>query len=522
MRLSLILVLSSLAVALELAESSCSTTVLVTETTTSTEVATATALPFAVTVATDDAGKFTDIGKAISYAQKHAIPTVTVLAGTYPAITVSATPSVAVIGQPKSQNDYSQNKVTIADDNSALIITASIDGIEFKNIDFVNTGSGKAAIIAGAKNVLYNCQFISPAIILLKYGGRVADTKGSTSSGTLLNSTTVLDRCIVSEQSGGSDDHIYLVAAKGPGSVVVFRSSGLESSIAGSGVHIDDTTQDDRNLHAEYSNTGPGAYANNIDKRSEFVSLLSSADLAPFTISAVLADADPKVAISDSAVLSAMESADVVAPPTTSSTNPGGGTSSDGSGDGDSGDGGSAGGKGSGSSNNSSGDGNGNGDDSSSSGSSDSEDGSSGSEDGSGDGNGSSGGDGGDDSSSGSGDGNGSSSGDGSSSASNTDTGSSGDGSGSGSGSDSDDGSGGSATGNAQPSTTLVVSTSHSSGQFNNVTAALSALPDNGDCTILIQAGDYEEQISITRSGQTTLRGETHFPPTTTRRTKSP
>lgn len=320
--------------------------------------------PTALTVATDYAGKFTEIGKAISYAQEHAIPTVTVLAGTYPAVTVSATPAVAVIGQSKSLNEYSQNKVTIADGNSALIIAASIDGIEFKNINFVNTGSGKAATIAGTKNGFYDCQFISrsgtgistnpgvaviansliqasdiaidgtatlyvfnTAIILLKNEGRVADTKGSISSGTLFNSTTVLDRCTVSEQSGNSEGQIYLAAAKGPGSVVVFRSSGLENSIAGSGVHIDDTTQDDRNLYAEYSNTGPGAFANNIDKRSEFVSLLSSSDLAPFTISAVFANADPKVAISDNywidtAVLSAIESADVVAP----STNPGGGT----------------------------------------------------------------------------------------------------------------------------------------------------------------------------------------------------
>ena len=74
----------------------------------------------AVTVAKDDSGTFTDIAKAISYAQKNEIPTVTVLAGTYPAVIVSATPSVVVVGESESNNDYTQNKVTIEADEAAL------------------------------------------------------------------------------------------------------------------------------------------------------------------------------------------------------------------------------------------------------------------------------------------------------------------------------------------------------------------------------------------------------------------
>ncbi|KAJ5215152.1 pectinesterase family protein [Penicillium citrinum] len=133
-------------------------TVSVTETTTSTEIATSApsaASAAAITVATDSAGALTQIGDAASYAQTHDIPTVTVLAGTYSAVTISATAPITVVAESKNENDCSQNE------DSALSISASA-GIDFKNINFVNTGSGSAARIAGTKNGFYSCQFLSP------------------------------------------------------------------------------------------------------------------------------------------------------------------------------------------------------------------------------------------------------------------------------------------------------------------------------------------------------------------------
>jgi len=115
----------------------------------------------AITVATDSAGAFTQIGDAVSYAQKHDIPTVTVLAGTYPAVTISATTPIIVVGESKNENDYSQNEVSISGEDSALSVSVSA-GIDFKYINFVNTGSGSAASIAGTKNGFYSCQFLSP------------------------------------------------------------------------------------------------------------------------------------------------------------------------------------------------------------------------------------------------------------------------------------------------------------------------------------------------------------------------
>jgi pectin methylesterase-like acyl-CoA thioesterase len=64
------------------------------------------------------------------------------------------------------------------------------------------------------------------------------------------------------------------------------------------------------------------------------------------------------------------------------------------------------------------------------------------------------------------------------------------------------------------PSATLVVSLNATSTcAYGNISAAISALPnDNQPYTIKIQAGIYEEQISITRNGKVTLVGESDAP----------
>lgn len=64
------------------------------------------------------------------------------------------------------------------------------------------------------------------------------------------------------------------------------------------------------------------------------------------------------------------------------------------------------------------------------------------------------------------------------------------------------------------PSATLVVSLNATAAcTYGNISAAISALPnDNQPYTIKIQAGTYEEQISITRNGKVTLRGESESP----------
>lgn len=63
------------------------------------------------------------------------------------------------------------------------------------------------------------------------------------------------------------------------------------------------------------------------------------------------------------------------------------------------------------------------------------------------------------------------------------------------------------------PSATLVVSLNGTACAYGNISAAISALPnDNQPYTIRIQPGTYQEQISITRNGKVTLIGESSNP----------
>ncbi|KAJ5380676.1 uncharacterized protein N7496_003104 [Penicillium cataractarum] len=279
----------------------------------------------AVTVAPDGSGQFTAIGDAISYAQGKDIPTVTVLSGTYPAITIESTPSVTIVAETKNEYDYTQNEVVVSSDGTALTISANLAGLTVKNVKFVNTGSsGSAAILKGTDLGFYQCQFISSgdsaisanqvlAVIANSYieaptnliegsgdiyifntvivptgsSAVVVYVEGPTSNG---KSTVAIDRSRVSQKPGVNNDNVYLAAAAGPGAVVVYRDSALGALIAPSGVKIDSRTQNDANLFGEYDTTGAGAYLNNQDARSGFVSYLETSSLSSVSISAIVAD----------------------------------------------------------------------------------------------------------------------------------------------------------------------------------------------------------------------------------------
>ncbi|RHZ67191.1 putative pectin methylesterase [Aspergillus thermomutatus] len=400
-----------------------------------------------VVVATDSSGQFTAIGDAISYAQNQGIPTVTVKAGTYTqAVTVSATPSVTIVGETAHENDYAQNQVTISA-ASPLVISVNVLGITFKNINFVNTATGSygAATIRGSKNAFYQCQFVSAGslgitanlglgiiansyiealdkviysypslyiynttIVPVSSSALLVYNKGYTSGTTLYNSTVVFDSCSVQQKSGTSNKNVYLAAANNAGgSVVVFRNTYLASLIAASGVHVDTATQNTLNFYGEYGTTGAGSYSSNQASRSQYVSLMSASDLTRFSIDRVFAGVYPQFASSstdwvNSNVLAEIASSDVIQTSSTAvATSTAILTSS--------------------------------------------------------------------------------------TSASATSTA-------------------------ATPSSTLVVSQDPTAGQYANVSQAIAALPNDGQAyTIYIKAGTYTEQISITRAGKVTLRGETSF-----------
>ncbi|CAG7922363.1 unnamed protein product [Penicillium olsonii] len=320
----------------------------------------------AVTVATDSNGQFTAIGDAIAYAQTHAIPTVTVLAGTYTqAVTVSATPTVTVIGQSDVTDDYNQNKVTITNSGTALTINNNVKQVSFKNLNFANTASASGVMtLKGNKYAFYDCQIVSTgtlgitasvglgmiansyleAVDKVIYGGAniyvynteivpvassalLAYMKGTTQTitSTLYNSTVVFDHVTVAAKSGSSISNVALASANGAGVVVLYRNSALGSLIAATGAHVDTTTQDGFNLITEYANTGLGSYSSNAVNRAKYVSTLDASSLSQYSVGSVFAAAYPSYASADatwvdSAVLAAIDSADVINTSTSTSS----------------------------------------------------------------------------------------------------------------------------------------------------------------------------------------------------------
>ncbi|KAJ5637334.1 Pectinesterasecatalytic [Penicillium lividum] len=436
------------------------TTSTATATSTSTSTSsTSTASPTsttAVTVATDGSAQFTAIGDAILYAQSNGIPTVTVSAGTYTqSFTISATPTVTVIGQSSDENDYSENEVTITNSGvttpgTILTVNNNVEQVTFKNVNFQNTATALGAmILKGNKYAFYDCQIISTGSLGITasvglgviansyieaadkiiYGGAsiyvyntkivpvdsnalVTYMKGTTSTASVLyNSTVVFDQVTVAQKSGASNTNVYLASANGAGTVVVYRDSVLGSFIAASGAHVDTITQDGYNFFGEYSNTGSGAYSSNSATRSKYVSLLDAYDLSDYSLAAVFAAAYPTYASSDttwvdSSVLAAIESADVITTTSVASTTAAATTAS---------------------------------------------------------------------------------------SATTTSTTVT------------------STTSSAATATSTFV-VDATSGPYKNVTAAIAALPSDGEeYTIYIKSGTYNEQISITRTGKTILRGETTY-----------
>ncbi|EPS33843.1 putative pectin methylesterase [Penicillium oxalicum 114-2] len=319
-----------------------------------------------VTVAKDGTGQFTAIGEAVSYAQGKGIPTVTVLSGTYPAFTIKSTPSVAIVAQASSKNDFTKNQVTVASDGTALTVNADVAGLTIENVNFLNSGTSKSAVsLQGNKIGFYQCQFISSggpairgnqaqAVIANSYIEAPTDLIDgasdiyifntvivpTTSSSTVVyiegsmpdgGATVVVDRSKIISKPGNSIIDVYLAAANEPGAQILYRDSSLGALITPTGVKVDPKTQNG-NEYDEYQNTGPGAYSNNAAARSPYVTEIGSGNLEPFSIGAVTG---PDTSWIDPAILAAIESADV----SSTSSGPGGGRSSGNDGSGSTGSG---------------------------------------------------------------------------------------------------------------------------------------------------------------------------------------
>ncbi|PNH58826.1 hypothetical protein VD0002_g8713 [Verticillium dahliae] len=316
----------------------------------------------AVTVASDGSGQFTNINSAIAYAQANAVPTVTVLAGTYTeAIAIQATAAVTIVGETASTGKtYSDNLVTITNGASGTtppinFLTSTSKGVTWKNVNIANANAASTAGIAflrGSKHAFYSCQLTAAGSIgfagshnsgliansyvqaadkifssfgsFYVYGSTITATNNNalvvynkgftdTASGKLYNSNVVFDTCQIIQKAGTTNKNVFLAAANGVGVAVVWRETSIAGFVANSGVYVDTNTQDARNTYIEYDTTGPGSYANKAAARAAYVTLATDvAKLAPYELSAFYTGLYPSVAVAgvdwvDAAVLSSIQ-----------------------------------------------------------------------------------------------------------------------------------------------------------------------------------------------------------------------
>ncbi|KAM5343904.1 hypothetical protein ACJ41O_012441 [Fusarium nematophilum] len=310
-----------------------------------------------LTVAADGSGDFTAINEAIKTAQASGYPTVTVLAGTYTEnVVIAATPAVTIVGEVSNKRDYNLNKVVIdngGNDSPALSFSvANAAGVTWKNIKFSNSqagGTGGAVFLRGSKNAFYDCQFVAAGIAAITgswssaivansyieaqdkviynypslyiYGSTITATKsngllvynkGGLSGSTMYNSTVVFDTSSVVQKTGTTNTKVYLAAANGDGSVVVYRDSSLAGFLALTGVYVDAKTQSAANRYIEFGTTGDGSYSSHATDRAKLVSWVTDVgELAPYDISVFFNNVNPSVAVStldwiDSGMLSAI------------------------------------------------------------------------------------------------------------------------------------------------------------------------------------------------------------------------
>lgn len=401
-----------------------------------------------VTVAPTSA-QFSDVNAAVSYAQNSGIPTVSILAGTYSAVTIMGTQTITLAGPTASA--VSDNQVVIASNGitgSLSFGTSNGRGLTLRNLNLTNSaassGVGPAISAKGVDVGVYTCALISSAqgvysasygVTLIAnsyiqgtdklfynyptvylYGSTIVPTvsgasifygKGATIGATSYNATLVVDSSSVQ----GSVSNVYLATPNGAAGLinVVYRNTALGSLIAGSGVYSTACSAPG-SVFGEFQNTGLGAYANNAAARGaascDFqlsVDQVSSYSLKSIFANAFSGYASTDLSWVDSSVLSSIQTSDDAqissASVASSSTV---------------------------------------------------------------------------------------------SSASGTAT---------------------PTCPTPTPSATLVVSLNATACAYGNISAAISALPnDNQPYTIKIQAGTYQEQISITRNGKVTLRGESDNP----------
>jgi len=402
-----------------------------------------------ITVAPTSA-QFSDVNAAVSYAQVSGIPSVSILAGTYSAVTIMGTQTVTLAGPTASA--VSDNQVVITSNGATGSLnfgTSNGRGLTLRNLNLTNSaasaGVGPAISAKGVNVGIYTCALISSAqgvysasygVTLIAnsyvqgtdklfynyptvylYGSTIVPTVSGSSifygKGAIIGSTNYNATLIVDSSSvQGSVSNVYLATPNGGAGLinVLYRNTALGGLIAAPGVYSTACSAPG-SVFGEFQNSGTGAYANNAAARGAASCdyQMSANQVSSYTLKNIFANAFSGYASTDlswvdSAVLSSIQSSDDAQVSSASALASSSTVSS----------------------------------------------------------------------------------------ASGTAT---------------------PTCPTPTPSATLVVSLNATACAYGNISAAISALPnDNQPYTIRVQAGTYQEQISITRNGKVTLVGESDEP----------
>ena len=291
----------------------------------------------AITVAADGSGQFTAINAAVLAAQNSAVPTVTVLPGTYTeSVVVTGQATVTIVGATATAAaDWSQNQVTIAYPSTVFSIgSSSAKGVTVRNINFVNSAIVSAASpnavvlsLRGANIAFYGCSIVSPGataisaslgltffansyiegsdkiiynypsmyiykstiVPTLSSGASIVFSKGWTAGGTISNSTVVIDSSSIQRKSGLTNNNVWLAAPNGAGAVAIFRNTAMASLIAPAGVH--NAAKTVSSFYGEFLNRGAGSYADNAAARASYDVSLTADQVSQFSIDKVYGNA---------------------------------------------------------------------------------------------------------------------------------------------------------------------------------------------------------------------------------------
>ena len=291
----------------------------------------------AITVAQDGSGQFSAVGAAITAAQNSGIATVSVLAGTYTeAVLIPGTQTVTVIGAtPTSYSGYADNTVVITTSGTAGAVgfgTSNSKGASFKYLNLINsatTGTAPAAFVKGSNIAFYSCSLVSGSTgayyssysTALIYNSYIEGTdklftnyptvyvygttlvplvssallfygKGATINGVNYNSTVVVDSSSVVQKSGYTNTNVYLAAANGAYTQAIYRNTSLGSFLAPGAFHPTTCTATSA-FYGEFQNTGAGANStvNGPSRNGNCDKPLSATQVSSFTIDQVFGNA---------------------------------------------------------------------------------------------------------------------------------------------------------------------------------------------------------------------------------------